>query len=290
MYVRAESDSGGTVTTTPSSYFYTRDHLGSIREMTDSAGALVARYEYDPFGRRSANLITSGAVEADFGYTGHYFHAPSGLHLAVYRAYDADTGRWLNRDPLGEAGGINLYQYVANNPLGSTDLLGLQGNFDFNTSHSEAIIPYPYTGTLPQLVSPNDLVNPPPSFINQAIAGMFPDYPQQFQESLMEIENRLRGAPFVDVGLGCWESITRHNFFHPDQDVPYYMLRDSGLDLLYSYLALFNSIMLDVPGYEMPLVDPVQKFGEKFEKWYPNPNDDWREEHPSLSPALDFRH
>jgi len=60
-------------------------------------------------------------LEADFGFTGHYFHTPSKLHFAVYRAYDADLGRWLNRDPIEEEGGINLYGYVANDPINYFD-------------------------------------------------------------------------------------------------------------------------------------------------------------------------
>jgi RHS repeat-associated protein len=106
-------------------YFYTRDHLGSIREMLDDSGVKKARYDYDPYGRREANQIPSGAVEADFGFTGQYFHAPSGLSFAMFRAYDADSGRWLNRDPLGERGGLNLYGFVENNPINKVDATGL---------------------------------------------------------------------------------------------------------------------------------------------------------------------
>jgi uncharacterized protein RhaS with RHS repeats len=71
-------------------YFFARDHLGSIREMTDTNNTVRARYEYDPYGRR---IKVSGDVEADFAFTGHPYHRPSGLHLALYRAYDADTVR-----------------------------------------------------------------------------------------------------------------------------------------------------------------------------------------------------
>jgi len=106
------------------SLFYTLDRLGSIRELTDSTGAVRARYDYDPYGRRTKS---TGDLEADFGFTGQYYHAPSKLHLAVYRAYDADVGRWINRDPVAEAGGLNLYRYVKNSPTRYTDSLGLSG-------------------------------------------------------------------------------------------------------------------------------------------------------------------
>jgi RHS repeat-associated protein len=104
-------------------YYFTRDHLGSIREMTDSSGTIQARYGYDPYGRMTQ---ISGSLSADFGYAGMYYHAPSGLFLTLYRAYDSDLGRWLNRDPLAQQGGLNLYAYVANNPINEFDLLGLE--------------------------------------------------------------------------------------------------------------------------------------------------------------------
>ncbi len=102
--------------------YYTRDRLGSIRELTDASATVRARYDYDPYDRRTK---LSGDLEADFAFTGHYYHAPSALHLTLYRAYDAELGRWLSRDPIGEAGGINLYWYVANNPVNASDPLGL---------------------------------------------------------------------------------------------------------------------------------------------------------------------
>ena len=105
-------------------HFFTRDHLGSIRELTDNSGNVVSRYEYDPYGRRKK---VSGGTDADFAFTGHYFHAVSGLHLTLYRAYDAETGRWLSRDPIEEAGGLNLYAYCVNDPLNCVDPFGLQG-------------------------------------------------------------------------------------------------------------------------------------------------------------------
>ena len=107
------------------SYYYTRDHLGSIRELTDAAGAVRARYDYEPWGHRSANQITANPVEADFGYTGHFFDAATGMYVTYYRWYDADSARWLSPDPIGEEGGLNLYGYAQNSPIGLFDPLGL---------------------------------------------------------------------------------------------------------------------------------------------------------------------
>ena len=93
----------------PDSYFYARDHLASVREMTDVSGVVRARYEYDPYGRMTK---LSGDKDSPFGFTGHFVHSPSGLILAPYRAYDASLGRWTSEDPIGLAGGVNLYTYA----------------------------------------------------------------------------------------------------------------------------------------------------------------------------------
>jgi RHS repeat-associated protein len=105
-----------------SNYYFSFDHLNSVREMTNSAGGLVARYDYDPYGRRT---LASGTDLADFGFQAMYYHAASGLNLTWFRAYDANLGRWLSRDPIGEDGGINLYAYVLNNPVNANDPFGL---------------------------------------------------------------------------------------------------------------------------------------------------------------------
>ena len=106
-------------------YFYTKDHLGSIREVVAS-DELTAKsaYDYSPWGE--VTKVGGSGVESDFLYTGHYHHSPSDLHLTLYRAYDPELGMWLSRDPIAENGGINLYAYVGNNPVNWWDPYGLK--------------------------------------------------------------------------------------------------------------------------------------------------------------------
>jgi RHS repeat-associated protein len=106
------------------SFFYTRDHLGSIRELIDGSGNLRARYAYDPYGRTKL----TGDMETDFGFAGMFWTAEANLALTQFRAYDPELGRWLSRDPLGGAElsqGPNLYAYVANEPVSRIDPEGL---------------------------------------------------------------------------------------------------------------------------------------------------------------------
>ena len=82
-------------------YFYTRDHLGSIREMFNAKGTIVARFDYDPYGR-STTVINN--TLPDFNFTGLYRHSGGNLDLAVYRAYDPDLGRWRECQKLQRIG------------------------------------------------------------------------------------------------------------------------------------------------------------------------------------------
>jgi RHS repeat-associated protein len=104
------------------SYYYGRNQLGSIINVTDGTDQSRAVYSYDPYGQR---YQVSGDVNADFGYTGLFLHADSGLDFALYRVYDPSSKRWLSRDPIGEKGGINLCGYVGNDPVNAIDPGGL---------------------------------------------------------------------------------------------------------------------------------------------------------------------
>jgi RHS repeat-associated protein len=100
------------------------DHLGSAWETLDASGNSLALFSYDPWGRRTQ---VSGTDHVDIGFTGDHFHYQSGLDLTWFRGYNPNLGRWLNRDPIEEYGGLNLYGYVENNPVDFVDQNGKMG-------------------------------------------------------------------------------------------------------------------------------------------------------------------
>ncbi len=103
-------------------YFY--DANGNVGQLVDPEdGAVTARYEYDPFG----NAVSVDGVDAAgnvFRFSTKFYDQEVKLYYYGYRYYSAELGRWINRDPIGEEGGINLYQVVSNNIVGRIDYLG----------------------------------------------------------------------------------------------------------------------------------------------------------------------
>lgn len=103
---------------------YHADHLGSVRTLTDDAGAVIATYQTDAWGNPSGG---SGSSTQPLGFTGEPRDA-TGLSFLRSRYYDPELGRFLNRDTW--AGGVaapqslNRYSYVSNNPVRHADPSG----------------------------------------------------------------------------------------------------------------------------------------------------------------------
>lgn len=103
-------------------YFYHADGLGSVVALTDSAGRVVQTYEYDSFGNMQSH---KNRVEQPFTYTGREWDKETGLYYYRARYYDSMEGRFISKDPISFAGGVNLYSYVQNNSINFIDPYGL---------------------------------------------------------------------------------------------------------------------------------------------------------------------
>lgn len=107
-------------------YYYHYDGLGSITAMTDASGSVVQTYVYDSFGRI---VQQTGSIENSYTYTGREWDAEAGLYYYRARYYDPGTGRFIQEDPIGFAGGdANFYVYVVNDPVNLVDPDGLGWN------------------------------------------------------------------------------------------------------------------------------------------------------------------
>lgn len=104
--------------------FYHFDHNGSTLALTGRNGKVVAAYDYSPAG---AVIGRDGDIHNPFTYVGAWgvIDEGDGLFFMKHRLYDAAVGRFIQKDPVGIAGGDNLYAYAANNPVNYIDPEGL---------------------------------------------------------------------------------------------------------------------------------------------------------------------
>jgi RHS repeat-associated protein len=105
-------------------YRIVTDQAGSPRVVVNVAtGSVAQRIDYDEFGQV---LSDTNPGFQPFGYAGGLYDTHTKLVRFGARDYDARTGRWTAKDPIGFAGGdANLYAYVANNPQRYVDPNGL---------------------------------------------------------------------------------------------------------------------------------------------------------------------
>lgn len=113
-------------------YYAGRDGNGNVTALADAAtGATVAAYEYAPGGLPvHVDALDAAAVDVSrFLFSTKYFDAEIGLYYYGYRYYDPSAGRWISRDPIGEAGGLNLNEFVDGDPINGWDPDGRKVTF-----------------------------------------------------------------------------------------------------------------------------------------------------------------
>ena len=110
-------------------FHYHQNALGCVSEITAPGGGVVEWVTYDVYGK--ATVLNSAGTTQGSSYvgnpllfTGREFDAESGKYHYRARAYDAEAGRFLQRDPLGYVDGLGLYEYVQGAPSSLIDPSG----------------------------------------------------------------------------------------------------------------------------------------------------------------------
>jgi len=131
-YAFESTDFGGgriiNVNGTLSPYYYTADHLGSVRVITDASGNVTERNDYYAFGKRMTTGSTYPVMTSNrWKYNGKEVQTTGNVNWLDYgaREYDEVIGRWTRPDPMSEKYyGTSGYTYCANNPINLVDLNG----------------------------------------------------------------------------------------------------------------------------------------------------------------------
>lgn len=110
-------------------YFVHRDQRGAPQRLTGPTGSIAWQATYTPFGK--AVVDHSHNIDMPLRLLGQYYDAETGLHYNQQRYYDPETGQYLRVDPLGLAGGFELYNYARQNPYRYVDP---EGEFVFTTA------------------------------------------------------------------------------------------------------------------------------------------------------------
>lgn len=103
-------------------FFVFGNHLGAVEQVLNQDGQSVWQAQLDPYGL--AHIETRAPFHQPLRFPGHLFDSETGLHYNRFRYYDPKLARYLESDPVGIEGGINLYAYTSN-PLREVDVRGL---------------------------------------------------------------------------------------------------------------------------------------------------------------------
>jgi RHS repeat-associated protein len=175
--------------------YYHADGNGNITFMEDSSEAMAAWYRYDPYG----NLLSSGGSLGPtnvYRFSSKEIHLASGMYYYLFRFYDPNLQRWINRDPLGEWGSINLFRFARHSP---TTAIDPDGDSDQNVV---------FTVTAPPGAG-LALTAAPTTFIGPSSGTRVP-YPTPSAPNPFTYDGLLIGAPHL-IGTPLGYRIAQHN-------------------------------------------------------------------------------
>jgi RHS repeat-associated protein len=151
-------------------YYYHQNELASVENISSTSGNNIENYSYDPYGKASitdsaGNTIANAATGNRFGFTGQELDGETNDYHFYFRNYNTTTGTFYQRDLIGYADGMGMYQYVGNNPANGIDILGLETDpcaektsgsnpwFDFGNNYSKFSDAIGYLSSLTGIVT-----------------------------------------------------------------------------------------------------------------------------------------
>jgi len=115
----------GTTLTGTTNYFTQYDGNGNVSALVRGDGVTVGVYEYSPYGELLRNeCFDSSIADNAFKFSTKYTDVETGMVYYGHRFYSPSLGRFINRDPIGTGGGLNLYGFCGNDGINHADVLG----------------------------------------------------------------------------------------------------------------------------------------------------------------------
>jgi RHS repeat-associated protein len=184
----------------PALQFHLGDHLGSSGVVVDSTGALINREEFTPYGETSFGSFT----KKRYRFTGKERDEESGIQYFGARYYQPGLTRWVGCDPAGLTGGVNVYNYVLNNPLRLVDHCGLEpAEYQEDPDNPGSYLLPPETITL---VGKNPMA---PDDYEKAVAnGWIDDESRESVDRQLRVEDRNQPQYFtMDERIAYWSTV-----------------------------------------------------------------------------------
>jgi len=195
-------------------HYFHYDHIGNLVQTVNASGDVTGDLFYTPYGEPIGGTIDHNQP---FGFSTKRSDFASGLVYFGYRFYVPYMERWLNRDPIGLDGGLNIYGYVDGNPITRIDPLGLDWVYDTDT------------GTLNQTDNNGNIIDSWPAVSGPFFNGQLPpgNYMLPRGPTLVPPEHKNQ-ASYCDPTGNCWWQPVTPNFptnrnglgIHPDGNVP----------------------------------------------------------------------
>lgn len=126
-------------------YYYHTNHLGSTMALSDAAGAIIERVDYDAYGQPTffdadGIVLDQSSIGNTILFTGREFEYETETFFLRSRTMHPITGRFNQKDPIGFVNGMNDYSYVLSNPIVYTDKMGLYSNLSLIAEPHPTII------------------------------------------------------------------------------------------------------------------------------------------------------
>jgi RHS repeat-associated protein len=205
--------------------YFVMDRNHNVLALTDQNGNLIQKIRSGPYGAEQLQLSDTNKYQFA-GASGNPFDAELGLNYMMRRWYDPRTGQFISKDPAGFYGGINLYNYVGNNPITRMDPAGTSWFSDMWNNATENLnwgtFWSSFTGPSPLATFANNFVNGANQFNVYWGQGMnqFNNNWNQWNSSRNDKWVALTGGTWQGFGTWAWHStiVSGHIFTYGDPE------------------------------------------------------------------------